>query len=109
MGLLGGITVSTDGAPDPPVDTLDTGALLEHRDYINVTTRSFPAGLTRQVLQAMDERRRTRRLVPEAPAALPEMSLAEMQREIAWRLATLPPEDARTIAALVRRLAPCTQ
>ena len=101
--------MSTDGTPDRPIDTLDAGALLEHREYIKVTTQSFSAGLIRQLLQAMDERRRNRRLVPEEPAALPEMSLAEMQREIVWRLATLPPEDAETIAALVRRLAPRTQ
>ena len=100
--------MSTDGTPDPPVDTLDAGALLEHRDYIKVTTQSFPAGLTRQVLQAMDERRRSRCLVPEPPTAPPKMSLTEMQREIGWRLATLPPEDAQAIAALVRRLAPRT-
>ena len=101
--------MSTDGTPDPPVDTLDAGALLEHRDFIKVTTQSFPAGLTRQVLHAMDERRRSRRLVPETPPELPQMSLAEMRREIVWRLATLPPDDAEAIAALVRRLAPRTQ
>lgn len=100
--------MSTDRTPDPPVDTLDAGVLLADRDYIKVTTQSFPAGLTRQVLQAMDERRRARCLVPEAPVA-PAMSLAEMQREIGWRLATLPPEDADAIARLVRRLAPRTQ
>ena len=101
--------MSTDGTPDPPVDTLDVGALVADRDYIKVTTQSFPAGLTRQVLQTMDERRRSRRLVPEPSATLPEMSLTEMEREIGWRLATLPPEDAQAIAALVRRLAPRSQ
>lgn len=98
--------MSTSGTSDPPADALDAGALLEHRDYIKVATQSFPAALLRQVLQAMDERRRPRRLVPDTPAALPEMSVLEMQREIAWRLATLPPEDAQAIAALVRRFAP---
>lgn len=97
--------MSTSGRPDPPGDGLDAGGLMADREDIKVSTQSFPAGLTRQVLQAMDERRRTRRLVPETPATLPEMSLAEMQREIAWRLGTLPPEDATAIAALVRRLA----
>lgn len=101
--------MSTDGTPDPPVDALDAGALLADRDYIKVTMQSLPAGVTRQVLQAMDERRRSRRLVPEPPTPLPEMSLTEMQREIGWRLATLSPEDAQAIAALVRRLAPRTQ
>ena len=96
----------TDGTADPPSGGVDAGALLEDRHYIKVTTQSFPPTLTRQVLEAMDARRRVRRLTPEQPAGLPEMSLAEMQREIAWRLGTLPPEDARAIAALVRRLAP---
>lgn len=98
--------MSTRGTPDPPVEALDAGALLENRNYIKGATQSFPAALVRQVLQAMDERRRPRRLLPEASAALPEMSVLEMQREIAWRLATLPSEDAQAIAELVRRLAP---
>jgi hypothetical protein len=101
--------VGTNVRPDPPADGLDAGALLEDRDYIKVTTQSFPAALTRQILQAMDARRRTRRPGPERSVALPEMNLAEMQREIVWRLATLPPEDARAIAAFVRRLAPRPQ
>ena len=99
----------TDGTADPSSGGVDAGALLEDRDYIKVTTRSFPPALTRQVLQAMDERRRVRRLAPERPGGLPEMSLAEMQREIAWRLGTLPPEDARAIAAFVRRLVPSSR
>jgi hypothetical protein len=98
--------VNTNATPDPPAEGVDAGALLADRDYIKVTTQAFPAALTRQVLQAMNERRRARGLTPERSAELPEMSVAEMQREIAWRVATLPPEDAREIAALVRRLAP---
>jgi len=97
--------VSTNATPDPPAEGFDTGALLADRDYIKVTTQAFPVALTRQVLQALNERRRARRWAPEKSAELPEMSLAEMQREIAWRVGTLPPEDARAIAALVRRLA----
>jgi hypothetical protein len=50
----------TDGTADPPSGGVDAGALLEDRDYIKVTTRSFSPALTRQVLQAMDERRRVR-------------------------------------------------
>ena len=92
--------------PDPAAEGFDAGALLADRDYIKVTTHSFPVALTRQVLQAMNERRRARRLTPEEAAELPEMSLAEMQREIAWRLGTLPAQDAVAIAALVRRLVP---
>lgn len=96
----------TDGTADPPTGGIDAGALLEDRDYIKVTTQSFPRALIRQVLEAMDDRRRARRVASERPVALPEMSLAEMQREIVWRLGTLPPEDARAIAAFVRRLVP---
>jgi hypothetical protein len=32
------------------------------------------------------------------------MSVSEMQREIVWRLQTLPANDADAVAALVRRL-----
>ena len=97
--------LSTNATPDPPAEGFDTGALLADRDYIKVTTQAFPAALTRQVLQALNERRRARRLAPEESTELPEMSVAEMQREIAWRAGTLPPDDARAIAALVRGLA----
>ncbi|HKX19583.1 MAG TPA: hypothetical protein VJT33_16400 [bacterium] len=98
--------MSTSRTPGPPVEGFDRGALLRHRNYIKVATRSFPAGLIRRVLAAMDERRRTRRVGPEKAGRLPEMSLAELQREIAWRLGTLPPDDARAIAEFVRELAP---
>lgn len=88
-----------------PVEGFDRGALLRHRDFIKATTRSFPAALIRRVLAAMDERRRKRGMSAEKTGRLPEMSLAELQREITWRLGTLPPDDARAIAELVRKLA----
>lgn len=100
--------MSTSRTPDLPAEGFDRGALLRHRSYIKATTRSFPAGLIRRVLAAMDERRRTRRVSPEKAGRLPEMSLAELQREITWRLGTLPPDDARAIAKFVRELAPCS-
>lgn len=98
--------MSTSRTPGLPVEGFDRGALLRHRNYIKVTTRSFPAGLIRRVLAAMDERRRKRGVRAEEAGRLPEMSLAELQREITWRLATLPPDDARAIAEFVRKLAP---
>ncbi|HEV2357518.1 MAG TPA: hypothetical protein VGZ23_07910 [bacterium] len=97
---------SSNGLPDPSSEGLDAGALRQDRDYINIATRSLPAGLVRRVLEAMDERRRGRRAAPARGTGLPDMSAAEMQREIAWRLDTLPPEDAAAIARLVRRLVP---
>ncbi|HET7263522.1 MAG TPA: hypothetical protein VFL28_02550 [bacterium] len=95
----------TSRTPDPPAEGFDAGRLLADRDYIKATTQSFPAALIRRVLRAMDERRRGRGGAAQNPRDLPEMSLAEMQREIAWRLGTLPPEDARAIARFVRELA----
>ncbi len=93
------------GTPDLPAEGFDAGRLLSDRDYIKTTTQSLPAALVRRVLRAMDERRRRRGAAAENPRELPEMSLSEMQREIAWRLGTLPPEDAQAIARFVRELA----
>lgn len=94
----------TDERPDPPADVVDA-ELLQNRDYVRTVIRSFPPSLIRQVLHAMDDRRRARRIAPEKSAALPELSAAELQREVAWRLETLPPKDAAAIAVLTRRLA----
>lgn len=96
--------MSSNGTPDPPPETLAAGPLRKARDYINIATRSLPAGPMRRVLDAMDARRRTRRLVPPRHPGLADMSVAEMQREIAWRLDTLPPADAAALARFVRRL-----
>lgn len=98
--------MSVTGTPDLPAEGFDAGALLANRDYIKTATQSFPAALIREVLRAMDERRRRRGAAPEHPRELPEMGLAELQREIAWRLGTLPPDDAQAIAEFVRELAP---
>ena len=101
----GGSALSTNRRPGPPVEGFDTGALLSARDYIKTTTRSFSAVQIRRVLRAMDERRRQRGPAAPNPRELPEMSPAEMQREITWRLGTLPLEDAQAIAKFVRQLA----
>ena len=98
--------MSTSKTPSLPLEGFDRGALLRHRDYIKTSTRAFPAALIRRVLAAMDERRRKRGVGAEEGRRRPEMSLAELQREIIWRIATLPPDDARAIAEFVRKLAP---
>jgi hypothetical protein len=89
--------------PDRSADIVDAG-LLQHRDYIRSTLQSLSAGLLRELLQAMDDRRNTRRTLKVRTRPGADMSPAEMQREIIWRLETLPSEDAEAIAALVRRL-----
>ena len=94
---------NTNGTPEPSADVVDAG-VLQHRDYIRTALHSLPAALARQILLAMEERRARRRSASLKSTDLPQMSVAEMQREIAWRLETLPPEDAEAIAELVRRL-----
>jgi hypothetical protein len=88
---------------DSPANIADAG-LLQHRDYIRSSLHSIHPGLLRQVLQAMDERRNARRAVPAKLMPSADMGAAEMQREIIWRLDTLPLGDAEAIAALVRQL-----
>ncbi len=86
-------------------DNIVDAGLLQHRDYIKSTLQSLPAGLLRQLFQAMEDRRDARCAVPVKSASAADMSAAEMQREVMWRLGTLPPEDAEAIAALVRQFA----
>jgi len=100
---VGGTAVRTRQTPVSPAAAVDA-RVLQDRDHIRVALQSLPAGSTRQVLQAMDDRRGARR-AGHAGSALPQdINLGEMQREIVWRLDTLPPEDAKAIAALVRQL-----
>jgi hypothetical protein len=85
---------------------LDVRALLRDRDFIKVTSFALPLRTKVRVLQFMDQLRKTR--ASEAPGesipALPELTNGEAAREIAWRVDTLPPEDARAVAAYLRRL-----
>jgi len=94
------------GAEGRPLDSVGHGPLLQDRESIRLATLSLSAASLLQVLQLMEERRSARRLMPGSPAALPEMGVAELHREIAWRLEVLPPEDAKAVAVLARRLAP---
>lgn len=93
----------TRETPDSPGEIVDAG-LLQRRDYIRTSVQSFPAGLLRELFQAMEACRHPRRVASAKPPRIPDMSISEMQREIIWRLQTLPPDDTGTIAALVQRL-----
>jgi hypothetical protein len=95
--------VDTDGRRDGAARGFDAGTVLQYRDYIKAQLPSLSASLSRQVLEMMD-RRRAGRSAARRSTPLPQMTAAEMHREILWRLATLPPGDAREIAGLVHRL-----
>jgi hypothetical protein len=96
------------GRQPQPVSTraLDVRALLRDREFIKVTSFALPLRTKVRVLQFMDQLRATR--ASETPGesipALPELTNGEAAREIAWRVDTLPPEDARAVAAYLRRL-----
>ena len=93
----------TRETPDSSGEIVGAG-LLHQRDYIRTSVQSFPTGFLRELLQAIDECRDTRRVTPARRPSVADMSISEMQREIVWRLQTLPPDDVDTIAALVRRM-----
>jgi hypothetical protein len=88
--------------------TIDIRALLTNRDYIKTTAYLLPRGAKVRVLNIMEQLRRERRdprSVSEPPApALPQMTVAELVREINWRIGTLPPHDAEAVARYIRRL-----
>jgi hypothetical protein len=84
-------------------------ALLTQREYIKVTAYLLPRQSKIQVLELMERLRRERRARNPAtadapPAALPEMTGAELVREINWRVGTLPPSDAEAVTRYIRRL-----
>ncbi len=89
--------------------TIDIRALLTNRDYIKTTAYLLPRGAKVRVLNMMEHLRRERRdrgLVSAEPPAseLPEMTVAELVREINWRIGTLPPHDAEAVARYIRHL-----
>ncbi len=88
---------------------IDIRALLTHREYIKETTYLLPRGEKIRVLNMMEQlrrnridRRRTRDT--DRPGPLPEMTGAELVREINWRIGTLPPQDAEAIFRYLHRL-----
>ena len=89
--------------------TIDIRALLTNRDYIKTTAYLLPRGAKVRVLNMMEHLRRARRdrrlVSPETTASeLPEMTVAELVREINWRIGTLPPHDAEAVARYIRHL-----
>jgi hypothetical protein len=89
--------------------TIDIRSLLTNREYIKTTAYLLPRGAKVRVLNMMEHLRQERRdrrpasLEPQAPA-LPEMTGAELVREINWRIGTLPPHDAEALARYIRHL-----
>ena len=89
--------------------TIDIHALLTNRDYIKTTAYLLPRGAKVRVLKMMEDLRQERRdrrqtsLDPQA-SGLPEMTGAELVREINWRIGTLPPHDAEALAQYIRHL-----
>jgi hypothetical protein len=83
-------------------------ALLTHREYIKTAAYLLPRRAKIQVLEMMErlrcERRDRRISVEDLPGPLPEMTGAELVREINWRVGTLPPYDAEAVARYIRHL-----
>ena len=84
-------------------------ALLTRREYIKTTAYLLPRGAKIQVLEMMERLRRERwdrrsAAAAEGPTPLPEMTGAELVREINWRIGTLPPHDAEAVARYIRHL-----
>jgi hypothetical protein len=94
----------------PGYRVADIRALLHNREFIKVATFVLPTPTKRQVLEMMDQLRRSRMTDPsgqplsDLACPLPEMTDSEMVREINWRVGTLPPRDAETLVQYVRRL-----
>lgn len=89
--------------------TINIRTLLEDREFIKVTTFVLPHATKARVLDMLERLRRERKdrqmdADPARAPALPEMTDGEMLREINWRLGTLPPGDAETVARYIRHL-----
>ncbi len=83
--------------------------LLADREFIKVTAFVLPHRIKARVLDMLERLRRDRmdlrlRADPDRSPALPEMTDGEAVREINWRLGTLPPGDAETVARYIRHL-----
>jgi hypothetical protein len=96
------------GRTRPSGSAIDIRALLTHREYIKTTAYVLPRRTKIQVLEMMErlrqERVHRRKGASVRPDPLPEMTGAELVREINWRIGTLPPKDAEAIAGYIRRL-----
>jgi hypothetical protein len=104
------------GGKLPPADhdrpgrksTINIRALLTHREYIKTASYPLPRHAKIRVLEMMERLRHGRRgrgtTAEEPLAPLPEMTGAELVREINWRIGTLPPNDAEAVARYIRHL-----
>ncbi len=83
-------------------------ALLEDREFIKVSSFLLPRAMKARVLDLMERLRqaRTDRKLRAAPGQplLPEMTDGELLRGIKWRIDTLPPGDAETVARYIRHV-----
>ncbi len=82
-------------------------ALLQDREFINVTAFRLPRTMKAQVLNIMErlrQKRMDRKVRPREGTALPEMTDSELLREIKWRVGTLPPGDAEAVARYMRHV-----
>ncbi len=82
-------------------------ALLEDREFINVTAFRLSKLMKVRVLNIMEQlrqKRMDRKVRRREGTGLPEMTDGELLREIKWRVGTLPPRDAETIARYMRRV-----
>ncbi|HYM70972.1 MAG TPA: hypothetical protein VEZ44_15345 [bacterium] len=95
---------------DPPRRVVNVRALLRDREFIKITAYLLPRHAKVRVLAMMERLRHERTVGPDGarpplgPPVLPDMTSGELVREINWRLGTLPPGDAETLARYVRRL-----
>ncbi len=90
---------------------VNVGALMRDREFIKVNAYLLPKQAKRRVLAMMARLRRKRTEVPggvraahHASASVPEMTSAELVREINWRVGTLPPDDAAILVGYIGRL-----
>jgi len=94
-----------------PRRVVNVRALLRDREFIKITAYLLPRHAKLRVLAMMQRLRHERTVGPDGtrpalgpPPVLPDMTSGELVREINWRLGTLPPGDAETLARYVRRL-----
>ena len=98
-------------SPRPLHRGVNVRALLRDREFVKVHAYLLPRHAKLRVLAMMERLRRKRTAGPDgergpsgAAPVVPEMTSAEIVREINWRIGTLPPDDAQTLVRYIRRL-----
>jgi len=86
-------------------------ALMRDREFIKINAYLLPKLAKRRVVAMMERLRRKRtevprggRAAPDGSVDVPEMTSAELVREINWRVGTLPPDDAEILVRYIGRL-----